>query len=80
MLASETITMANGSTVRLEERDGELLVVLDHPDAPDDMRDAVAGRVAEFDGARGFQPVPFAAFLISPGVLRAVADLIEAGE
>ncbi|WAB09161.1 hypothetical protein SEA_EESA_51 [Arthrobacter phage Eesa] len=76
-MADGTITTASGSTVRVEEFEGERVVVLDHPDAPDDMRDTVAGRLAVLDGGRGFQPVPFAAFLMSPEVLRAVADLLE---
>lgn len=76
-MRGEIITTPGGSTVKLKENDGAVEVVLDHPDAPADMRDTVAGRVTDFGGARGFQPVPFAAFLLSPATLRAIADLIE---
>lgn len=77
---SEKITTANGSTVRVEEHHGDQLVILDHPDAPEDMRDSVAGRLVEFGGALGFQPAPFAAFCMGPESLRAIADLVEAAQ
>lgn len=71
---STTKTTSTGSTITLrdDEHNGQL-VILDHPEAPSDMRDLEAGRV--IDG--GFQPAPFAAFALSPEALRAIADLIE---
>lgn len=52
---------------------GDRVVVLDHPQAPEDMRMCEAGRV--IDGA--FQPAPFAAFGLRAAVLRAIADLVD---
>ncbi|MFE2994149.1 hypothetical protein ACFXG4_03945 [Nocardia sp. NPDC059246] len=72
-MPDRTITTASGSTVTLTDRDGDLIVLLDHPDAPADMRPTEAGRV--IDG--GFQPAPFAAWGLRPSGLRAIADLIE---
>lgn len=68
---SVSITTSTGSTVTLNDVGR---VVLDHPDAPDDMRHQEAGRV--IDG--GFQPAPFAEWALRPEMLRALADLIEA--
>ena len=68
-----TVTTATGSTVSINERDGNAYVVLDHAAAPDDMRHLEAGRVV--DG--GFQPAPFSAYGLSPTTLRAIADLLE---
>lgn len=62
-----------GGSVEIREEEGDSLVVLAHPDAPDDMRDVVAGRIV--DG--GFQPAPFAAWAVRPETLRIIADLIE---
>ena len=69
------ITTSTGTIIRLGEQIemGGTLVVLDHPAAPDDMRNREAGRV--IDG--GFQPAPFAAFTLSPETLRAIAELVE---
>jgi len=68
-----TITTDTGSTISLTDKGGETMVVLDHPDAPEGMRHCEAGRVIE----GGFQPVPFAAYGLTPTALRAIADLIE---
>lgn len=68
-----SITTEHGTTVSIEDRDGERLVILDNPDSPPEMRGAEAGRM--IDG--GFQPHPFANFLMRPAVLRAIADLME---
>ena len=68
------ITTSNGSTVTTEPSEHGTIIVLDHPDAPDDMRHYTAGRIVDNGG---FQPVPFCVAAIGPEVLRAIADLIE---
>ncbi|MGW5514641.1 hypothetical protein [Nocardia africana] len=73
-MPDRTITTDTGTTVCLALKDGDTLVVLDHPNAPADMRHTEAGRI--IDG--GFQPYPFATWSAAPSTLRAIADLIEA--
>lgn len=70
-----THTTSGGTTVRVvtHETTGDRVVILDHRDAPDDMRNTEAGRV--LDG--GFQPAPFVAWALTPNTLRAIADLVE---
>lgn len=75
-----TVLLSTGGTVRLEHRSpdaptggGDLVVILDHPDAPPDMRHTEAGRVI----AGSFQPAAFAEFGLRPETLRAIATLIE---
>ncbi|MFJ4168358.1 hypothetical protein ACIPY3_02495 [Paenarthrobacter sp. NPDC089714] len=68
-----TTTTSAGTTVTVEDRDGDRAVVLDHPDAPDFARNAEAGRFLN----GGFQPAPFVAFALGPDALRAIADLLE---
>lgn len=65
--------LSTGGTVRLKESEAGLLVILDHPEAPGDMRNLEAGRIA----GGGFQPAPFLAGAMRPETLRAIADLIE---
>lgn len=60
--------------MRLRPVGKRLVVVLDNPEAPDDMRNTEAGIVVQ---SGGFQPATFAAFALRPAVLRAIADLIE---
>lgn len=72
-MPNRTVTTTAGTTVTLTERHGETLVLLDHPDAPADMRSTEAGRILD----SGFQPRPFVAWALKPEVLRAIADLIE---
>lgn len=67
------ITTENGTTVRVIRYGMTLIVELDNPAAPPDMRDTEAGRI--IDG--GFQPSPRAAFAMRPDVLRAIAELME---
>jgi hypothetical protein len=71
------ITTKNGSTVKIDLHPTGALVILDHPDAPEDMRHKEAGRIIDVGGELGFQPAPLAAFAMRPDVLRAIADLIE---
>lgn len=68
-------TTATGTNVYVTTREatGDLIVVLDNPDAPEDMRMTEAGRI--IDG--GLQPAPFAAWGLHPATLRVIADLIE---
>jgi len=49
------------------------LIFLHNEDAPEDMREVVAGRVLHGT----FQFAPMAPFTVSPQVLRKIADLIE---
>jgi hypothetical protein len=70
---SEQILTSTGTTVRLGEEDGETVVVLANPSAPPDLREAVAGRIV----AGHFQAPLFMPFAMSPGVLRAIAELID---
>lgn len=72
-MPDRTITTSTGTTVSLGRRGTDAVILLDHPDAPTDMRNTEAGRVE----AGGFQPAPFAAWAASPETLRAIADLIE---
>jgi hypothetical protein len=77
------ITTSNGSTVEIKQDGAHALVILDHPDAPTDMRDYAVGIVVNGPGpvsGKGFQPTPFCVGAMSPEVLRAIADLIEGGE
>jgi hypothetical protein len=75
-MPNRTITTSTGTTVAIVTEGDLELIVLDHPDAPADMRNTEAGQL--IDG--GFQPVPFAAFGLTPPTLRAIADLIEGVE
>lgn len=68
-----TITTAAGTTIGIEDEDGERVIVLENEQAPVDMRRTVAGRVIN----GGFQPVLFAVWGLRPEVLRAIADLID---
>lgn len=68
-----TITTSNGTTITLEVRHGDTVVVLDNPDAPDDMRNTEVGRVT--DG--GFQPVMFCPWGLTAETLRAIAQAID---
>ncbi|WP_280357120.1 hypothetical protein [Nocardia otitidiscaviarum] len=72
-MPDRSITTARGSIVTLSDQNGRLVVLLDHPDAPAEMRPTEAGRVV--DG--GFQPHMFADWALTPEGLRAIADLIE---
>lgn len=69
------ITTSTGTDVHVTTREatGDRIIVLDNPNAPDDMRMCEAGRV--IDG--GFQPAPFVAWALSPEVMRAIATLID---
>ena len=73
-MSSQTITTSTGSTVKIEHVHDDLVIVLDHPEAPKGMRNHMAGRIVE---GIGFQPAPFAAYALRPEVLRVIADLIE---
>ncbi|MGN6403529.1 hypothetical protein [Sinomonas sp.] len=66
--------LSNGTTVSLKPSKDGPLVVLDHPDAPDDMRNIEAGRII----LGSYQPKPFCEFGLRSETLRAIADLIEA--
>lgn len=67
-------TTSTGTTVRIDTTlEGEQFVILDNPSVAANMRDTEAGRVT----VGHFQPAPFAAWAVSPEVLRAIADLIE---
>lgn len=70
-----TKTTPGGTTVTLTNPGyGNREIVLDHPDAPADLRNIVAGRI--IDG--GFQtPIIGQPIAMSPDSLRAIADLIE---
>lgn len=75
------ITVSTGATVRIEATEHEAkAVILDHPELPEEHRNAEVGRVIEFEGRLGFQPAPFSAYGLSPEVLRAIAQIIEGGE
>ena len=56
---------------------GDRIVMLECPTAPKAFRWTEAGRITDLDGVIGFQPAPFAAWLLSPEVLRAIADLTD---
>lgn len=71
-MAQRSITTEHDVTVTVTSTD---LVVLDHPDAPDDMRHIEVGRLTHC--GEGFQPVPLFPGAMRPDVLRAIADLIE---
>lgn len=73
-MSSNSITTEAGTTVSLEEANGETLVFLASPDAPEDMKRTEAGRIVY--GA-AYQPSMFPAFAMRPNVLRALADLID---
>lgn len=65
-----------GTTITVEERDGNQLVMLAAPDAPEDMRITEAGRII----GGGFQPAMFFPAALSPSALRIIAYLIENGD
>lgn len=71
------ITLASGTTVRVETGHEGRLVILDSENAPEQDRRAEVGRIIEFEGRHGFQPAPFSAYALSPEVLRAIAHIIE---
>lgn len=68
---AKSITTDSGTTVTITE--GK--VILEHPDAPEDMRTIEVGRTV-YDGT-GFQPASFFPAALRPAVLRAIADLID---
>lgn len=72
-MPDRTITTSTGTTVTLAERRGDTVILLDHPNAPADMRNTEAGRIV--DGS--FQPAIFAAWSMQPEALRTIADLID---
>lgn len=76
MSAPQSVTTSTGTNVWVATREatGDRIVVLDNPNAPEDMRMCEAGRVID---RAGFQPAPFAAWALTPEVLRAIADLID---
>jgi hypothetical protein len=67
------IALSNGTILSLDTEGANVLVLLDHPDAPEDMRNVEAGRII----GGHFQPMPFVNFGMSPEALRAIADLVE---
>lgn len=69
-----SITTSTGTTISTAPSEHGPLIILDHPDAPNDMRLREVGRIV--DG--GFQPEPFAIWTVSPETLRGIADLIDA--
>lgn len=71
-----SITTSTGTTVSLEQRDGDTIVILTNADAPEDMRRAVGGRITEGH----FQTPLFMDFALSPEVLHAIATLIDNGD
>lgn len=71
-------TTSTGTTITIEDRhdfvDGKYrAVILDNPNAPEDLRHGEAGRII----GGGFQPAPFAEFALSAEALHIIADLIE---
>ena len=76
------IITSGGTTVKLQPCSdcGSADVILDHPDAPANLREVNAGRVTNAGGGKGFQPSQFADFSMSPEVLRAIARLMEASD
>lgn len=68
-----TSPTSTGTTVTVEERHGDSVVICDNPGAPDDMRHCEVGRI--IDGS--FQPASFCEFGLRPEVLRIVAGLVE---
>lgn len=66
-------TSVGGTVSLVAGPDDLLLVVLDHPEAPEDMRHLEAGRIIH----GGFQPAPFAEYGLRPETLRIIAALIE---
>lgn len=69
-----SITTSTGTTVSIQDADGERIVVLESPAAPPALQRTEAGRLV----IGGFQPAPFAPWAARPEVLRAIADLVEA--
>lgn len=70
--------LSNGTTVTLKDSVDGPLVILDHPDAPKDLRNLEAGRIVTQPAGAGFQAAPFSVGAMRPETLRAIADLIEA--
>lgn len=74
---SEPRITDHGTTITIEQRHGDQVIVLHAPDAPEDMRETEAGRIVTMWGKPGFQPAMFFPALFSPSALRIIADLIE---
>jgi hypothetical protein len=72
--AGRETTTSTGTTVTLQHSPHGDLVIMDHPDAPDDIRNMETGRIV----TGGFQAAPFSAVVLQPETLRAIATLIEA--
>ena len=70
------ITTSAGISVWVVTRraTGERIIILDHPEAPKDMRWTEAGRII----SGHFQPAEPVDFAMSTEVLRAIADLMDA--
>lgn len=78
---SMTRTLDGGSTLTLHDADqhGDRLLTIDHPSAPDDMRNIELGRVVSMGGMHGLQ-VPIFGWgeaALRPEALRAAADMID---
>ncbi|MBF6277009.1 hypothetical protein [Nocardia nova] len=74
-MPDRSITTDTGTTISLTEEGGDTIVMLHAPAAPDDMQSTGAGRIIQ----GSFQPVPFAAWGLTPSALRAIAALIDGG-
>lgn len=70
---TDSITTSTGTTVSVEEHDGEKVVILTNPDAPEDLRRSEAGRLV----IGGYQAPLFMPYALSPETLRAIAELAE---
>lgn len=70
-ISDASITTPTGTVVTLA-RHPRRVILLDHPDAPTDLRNVEVGRVI----GGGFQ-TPSANYAMSPATLRAIADLVE---
>ena len=72
-MADTKRTTSTGTTVQIDPSPVGPLVILRNPNAPEAMREYMAGRL--IDG--GFQPAPFSECSLSPEALRLLADVIE---
>lgn len=71
------ITTSTGTTVRLLDSEQGKLLIADHPSAPPDLRHKEIGRITQFDGMLGFQPVARSEWILTAELLRVIADLVD---
>lgn len=70
-------TTSRGTTVTVEDRHGDRVVMMSNPARPGEVE---AGRIVDVDGVKGFKPSAIMPGALSSEALRIIADLVEEGK